>query len=148
RLGTGGGMGGRGRGRGGPPGGGGNLGRATFTIQTKRAHLAAALDVLRQVLREPTLPASEFEVMKNERITRLEQGRSDPRNQAMNLVQRLLSSYASDDVRYVPTIDEQLDRIKKTSLEQVQSLYQYYLGADHGDLVIVGDFEPSEIMPI
>src|SRR5208337_677703 len=56
--------------------------------------------------------------------------------------------YPSDDVRYVPTIDEQLDRLKKASLDQVQSLYQYYLGADHGDLVIVGDFDPSEIMPI
>jgi len=147
RLGTGGGMGGRGRGRGGP-GGGGNLGTVTFTVQTKRANLGAVLDVLRQVLREPTLPASEFEVMKNERITGLEQGRSEPRSLGMNLIQRLLSTYPSDDVRYVPTIDERLDRLKKAALEQVQALHQYYLGADHGELVIVGDFEPYEIMPV
>jgi zinc protease len=48
----------------------------------------------------------------------------------------------------VPTVDERVERLKKTTLDQVQSLYRGYLGADHGELVIVGDFEPSEIIPI
>ncbi len=46
-------------------------------------------------------PASEFEVMKNEQITGIEQGRSDPIPQGLNHIQRLLSQYPSDDVRYV-----------------------------------------------
>ena len=146
RLGGGGGM-GRGR-RGGGGGGGGSLGSVSFSVQTRRANLAAVLEILRQILREPTLPASEFEVMKNERIAGLEQGRSDPSSLGINLIQRLLSHYPSDDVRYVPTIDEHIDRLKKVSLDQVQSLYRDYLGAGHGELVVVGDFEPSEIMPI
>ena len=54
------------------------LGQATFTIETQREHLAAGLNILRQVLREPSLPYREFEVMKNEQITAIEQGRSDP----------------------------------------------------------------------
>ena len=48
----------------------------------------------------------------------------------------------------MPTIDEQLERLKQVTLEQVRSLYHDYLGADHGELVIVGDFEPSEVLPI
>ena len=44
--------------------------RSTFTIETKRANLPAVLDILRQILREPSLPGSEFEVMKNEEIYR------------------------------------------------------------------------------
>ena len=50
----------------------------TFTVETKRANLPAVLDIIRQILREPTLPGSEFEVMKNEDLAALEQGRSDP----------------------------------------------------------------------
>jgi zinc protease len=146
RLGGGGGM-GRGR-RGGGGGGGPSLGSVSFSVQTRRANLAAVLEILRQILREPTLPASDFEVMKNERIAALEQGRSDPTSLGTNRLQRLMSHYTSDDVRYVPTIDEHIDRLKKASIEQVQSLYHDYLGAEHGELVIVGDFEPSEIMPI
>ena len=129
-------------------GGGGGAGTVTFTIETKRANLPAVLDILRQVLREPSLPGSEFEVMKNEQIAGIEQGRSDPIRQGLNHIQRVLSHYPADDVRYVPTLDEQVERVKKSSLDQIATLYREYLGADHGELAIVGDFEPSEIVPI
>ncbi len=89
-------------------GGGGSAGTLSYSIETKRANLPAVLDILRQVLREPTLPENEFEVMKNERLAGLEQGKSDPMRQAVNHLQRLLSHYPSDDVRYVPTIDEDI----------------------------------------
>jgi zinc protease len=106
------------------------------------------LEILRQIIREPTLPDSEFEVMKNEQTAGVEQGRSDPIRQGLNHILRLLSQYKSDDVRYVPTIDEKVERLKKVALDQVQTLYRDYLGAEHGELVVIGDFEPSEVMPI
>jgi zinc protease len=124
------------------------LGVVRFSLETKRANLAAAVEILRQILREPTLPAREFQVMKEERLAAAEQGRSDPVRQAFNHIQKLLARYPSDDVRYVPTVDEQIDRLKKITIEQIQTLYNQYLGAEHGELVIVGDFEPSEIMPV
>jgi zinc protease len=65
-----------------------------------------------------------------------------------NRFQRAFSPYPSDDVRYVPTLEEQLERTRKLSLDQIRTLYRAYLGADHGELVIVGDFEPSEVLPI
>ncbi len=127
--------------------GGLSLGAVTFTIETKRENLSAGLDILRQVVREPSLPYRELEVMKNEQVAGIEQGRSDPIPQGLNHIQRLLSHYPSDDVRYVPTLDEQIDRLKKSSPEQVAALYRDFLGAEHGEIVIVGDFDPSEIMP-
>ncbi len=129
-------------------GSGAGLGVATFTLETKRANLAAALEILRQVLREPSLPDGEFEVIKNERVAGIEQARSDPIRQGLNHILRLLARYPSDDVRYVPTFDEQADRLKKVTLDQVRALDHDYLGAGHGELVIVGDFEPSEILPV
>ncbi len=124
------------------------LGVVRFSLETKRANLPATIEILRQILREPTLPAQEFQVLKEERLAAAEQGRSEPMRQASNHIQRLLARYPSDDVRYVPTVDEQIDRLKKVTVEQVQSLYNEYLGSDHGELVVVGDFEPSEIMPV
>ena len=124
------------------------LGTITFTIETKRQHLAAVLEILRQILREPSLPGSEFEVMKNEEIASVQQGVSDPMRQGLTHIQRLVSKYPTDDVRYVPTIDEQLERLKNVSLDQVRRLYDEYLGAEHGEVVVVGDFDASEISPI
>ena len=71
-----------------------------------------------------------------------------PMRLGLNRFQRLLAHYPSDDVRYVPTLDEQLERLRKLTLDQVRTLYREYLGADHGELVVIGDFEPSEILPI
>jgi zinc protease len=129
-------------------GGGGGPGQVTFTIETKREHLSTGLDMLRQVLREPSLPYREFEVIKNEEISGIEQGRSDPIRQGLNQIRRILSQYQSDDVRYVPTLDEQIERLKKSSPEQVSALYREYLGANRGEIVIIGDFDPSEALPI
>ena len=144
RLGTGMGMGMRGmRGM-----GGGGPGQVSFTIETKREHIVSGLEMLRQVLREPSLPYREFEVMRNEQIAGIEQGRSDPIRQGINQIRRILSQYPSDDVRYVPTLDEQIERLKKCSPEQVSALYRDYLGANRGEIVIIGDFDPSEVLPI
>ncbi len=144
----GGGMGGGGRGRRGGGGGGGGLGSATFNVEVKRENLSAVLDILRQILREPTLSAEEFEVMKQGRIAQIEQGRSDPQTLASNKLARLMASYPKDDVRYVPTTDESLDRMKATTIGQVRKLYEEYLGSGNGELAIVGDFEPSEALPL
>ena len=59
----------------------------------------------------------------------------------------MLSSYPSDDVRYVPTLDEQIERLKTTSPTRSPAFYRDYLGADRGEIVIVGDFEPSGSPP-
>src|SRR4029077_17428897 len=75
RLGGGGGMGGRMRMGG---GGGGGAGSLSYSIETKRANLPAVLEILRQVLREPTLPECDAGVMKNTRTAGLAQASPDP----------------------------------------------------------------------
>src|SRR5262249_58614628 len=69
--------------------GGLSVGGVTFTVETKRGKLPAVLEILRQILREPTLPGSEFEVIKNEEIAGIEQGFSDPMRQGVHQIRAL-----------------------------------------------------------
>ena len=106
---------GSGQGRGGRGGGGApaaSAGSVSFSIQTTRAYLPAVLDLLRQVLREPTLPEEEFELLKRERLAGLEQMRTEPSALAPRTLTHLLSTYPKDDVRYVPTIEEEIERVR------------------------------------
>jgi len=137
---------GSGQGRGGRGGGApaASAGSASFSIQTIRANLPAVLDLLRQVLREPTLPEEEFETLKRERLAGLEQMRTEPSALAPRTLTHLLATYPKDDVRYVPTIEEEIERVQVMTLDQVRTLYHEYLGSGHGALVIVGDFAPYE----
>ncbi|MDB5732126.1 MAG: putative zinc protease, partial [Variovorax sp.] len=124
----------------------GDTGSATFSIQTRSANVAAAIDLLRQVLREPALPAEELEILKREALTRLEDARTQPSDLAANSLARRLNAFPTDDVRYQPTFDEQIARLKALSREQVERVHKEFLGAAHGELVIVGDFDSDAVI--
>jgi zinc protease len=148
-LGAGAGGGGRrGGGRRGGGGGGGGLGAVSFSIQAKRDTLPDVLKLLQQVLREPALPADEFEVMKRERLSGLEQMKTEPAMLAPRLLQRTLSPYPKDDIRYTPTIEESIERLKAATYAQVVRLYRDYLGSQAGELSIVGDFDRQACLPL
>jgi zinc protease len=138
--------GGGGGGRGGI--GAGVPGEITFSIQAKRDTLPAVIGILQQVLREPALPADEFEVLKREQLSSLEQMKTEPSVLAMILLSRQLAPYAKDNIRYVPTIDELIERTRAVTVEQVASLYRDFLGGGAGELSIVGDFEAEACLPV
>jgi zinc protease len=119
---------GGGGGRGGPATGG-TLGAVSFSVQAKRDTLPAVLDILRQVLREPLLPARSFEIIQRARLANLEQMRTDPGTLAARLLQRHLAPYPQDDVRYVPTLEESITRVQAVTRDQVAHLYRAYLGS-------------------
>lgn len=122
----------------------GSPGVATFTIETKRPNLPAALDLLEQVLRQPALPESELEILKQAQIAQLEQQLTEPSNLAVTAVRRELSPYPKGDPRYVPTITEEIEAVKALDVAAIETLYREYLGAAHGELTVVGDFDPEK----
>ena len=139
-----------GGGRGGRLGAGGAAGpgSASFSIEARRDTLPEVLELLRQTLREPAMPPSQFEVMKGERLAGLEQMKTEPSMIAPRILERTLAPYATNDIRYTPTIDESIERLKAATYEQVQVLYHQFLGSQAGELTIVGDFDPAACLPI
>jgi zinc protease len=125
--------------------GSGSVGLATFSIETKRPQLKPVLELLRQVLREPSFPAEEFEVLRREQLARLERSKTEPQSLASNRYRRTLAPFPKDDVRYVPTVEESIGRVKAVKLEQIRELYANYLGSQCGELAVIGDFDPAEV---
>ncbi|MSU25060.1 MAG: insulinase family protein [Opitutus sp.] len=146
------GAGGGGGRRGGRRGGGGGAaaapGAISFSIQAKRDTLPAVLDLLRQVLREPLLPADQFDLLKRARLANLEQTRTEPDALGPRLLQRQLNPHPKDDIRYLPTIDESIARLQIASYAQLTQIYRDYVGSRAGEVTIVGDFDPAACLPI
>lgn len=148
-LSAGGGSAARGRGRrGGGGGGGGQLGALSFSIQAKRDTLPAVLGLLRQVLREPALPEDHFGILKAERLANLEESLTEPSALGPRVLQRELSPYDKSDVRYVPTLEESVARLRAVTHADVTRLYRDFVGAQAGELAIVGDFDPAACVPL
>jgi zinc protease len=148
RIGTGGGGGGRRGGGGGRRGGGGGgaAGQLTFSVDAKRETLPRALELLSEILHEPAFPADEFETSKLRMASMLSSGRTEPASLARNKLSRALSPYTKDDVRYVPNLEETVERAKEVTLEQVKDLYKTQIGGSHAELAVVGDFDPESTL--
>ncbi len=127
----------------------GTAGLASFSIETRREFLPAVLEVVRQVLREPTLDADELELIKNRRLSGYSQQLTDPTSLARVAVSRAINpAYSQDDVRYVASVEEEVERWKNVSTEDAKVLYEDYLNGTNGEVVVVGDFDIAEIQPI
>jgi zinc protease len=123
-------------------------GKAVFSVRAKRGSLPAVLTLLRQILREPTLPAEEFEVLRRQQLSNLEELLTDPTALAITRVRRTVSPYPKGDVRYIPTLEEEVERYSSLSLEKIKALYTQFLGSQAGEVAIVGDFDPAENLKI
>jgi zinc protease len=125
--------------------GSGVLGDLIFTLEAKRPQLKEAVQLLCEILREPSFPADEFDVLRRETRADLEKELTEPMPLALREIQRRLSPYPSEDVRYVPTIQESVARLDAVTLEEIRKIYQEQMGAQSAELAAVGDFDPVEL---
>jgi zinc protease len=145
---SGGGGGGGGRGGRGGGGGGGGVSSANANITVPAKNFAAAMQIAAEMLKEPAYPETEFEQMKAQRIKALEVVPTEPTQLAAETLQRHLSPYSKGDVLYNPTREEQLEEIKKLTLDDVKKFHDQFYGASFGVLAVVGPVEAAEVQKI
>ena len=112
----------------------------TVSIETKRAILPKVIALLTEVLQKPTFPAAEFDIVKRETRDGLQKAVTEPTSLAFRAVQRKLNPYSKDDVRYVPTYEEDIANLDAVTVEQLKELYKQVSG-QAATLSVVGDFE-------
>jgi zinc protease len=124
---------------------GGGLTSASARGHTVRANLAPTLDLLAEILREPSFPATELETLKREEVAALEEGRSDPRAIAVRALARYDNPYPIGDDRYTPTLDEAVKAVQTPGVDALKSFHRRFYGAAAGDIAVVGDFDAAAV---
>jgi zinc protease len=59
-------------------------------------------------------------------------------------LRRALSPYPKGHVNYVPSIDESIEQLKDTTLDDVKKFYHDFYGVGEAEMAIVGDFDTNE----
>lgn len=126
-------------------GGGGSV---SVNIQTTKENLNPVLNLVTEILKQPAFPEKEFEELRNEELAGIEEQKSDPQALVGNAITRHLNQYPKDDIRYVQTIDEEIQSTKDVKLEDCKKFYQDFYGADHATISVVGDFDEKEVKSI
>jgi zinc protease len=124
----------------------GGVDQAGATIRTLDTNLADSLKLVRELLREPAFPESEFEQVRQQRIATAESGKTEPNNLVqIDLYRHLNEQYKRGQVHYVSTLDEEIEDDKKVTLDEVRSFYQQFYGPGEGEIVISGQFDPEQM---
>jgi zinc protease len=127
-------------------GGGGN--NIVVNIESNKENLPKALAIVTDILKNPVFDANEFEKLRQENIAQIEAQKSDPQGLAFTAFQRTMNPYPKSDVRYVGTLDEQLENVKNVKLEDVKKFYTDFYGASAATVSVVGDFDEPAVKNI
>lgn len=118
---------------------------ATASVETTRENFPAVMDLLAEILREPSFPESEFAALKRQRISGLESQRHEPMAISFHHAERHLNPYPKGDVRYIESVDEEIEDVNSAKLEDVRAFYDSFYGASHAELAAIGDFDPEHL---
>jgi zinc protease len=101
------------------------------------------LRLMQEALTQPAFAAPEFDKLKRELSTRIEQGRTDPQAIAQRTLGRHLNPHPIGDVRYTPTFEEELARLDAATLASAREFHARFVGGSNAELAIVGDFDAA-----
>jgi len=118
---------------------------ATISIESTRENFPSVVELMADVLRNPAFPGSELDQLKEERIARAEEQRSDPRSLARITLYRHMTPYPPDHPNYVTMPEEEIEAIDDVSRGDLEKFHARFYGVDTAELAVVGDFDPEAL---
>jgi zinc protease len=124
----------------------GSAGYGGARVRTVEANLPDSLRFIRELQRESTFPEAEYEQIRQQRIAGAESQKTEPTALAqIELSRHLNQQYPKGDVRYVATLDEQIERLKSAKLVDARKFYEDFYAPAEGEIVISGQFNPDQM---
>jgi zinc protease len=129
-------------------GGGGHAGSTMFHVETVRASVPEVVKLLSEIVREPSFPATEIEKLRKEELAKREEALQQPMMAGFVALMQKAMPWPKDDPRYVPSIAEQIERLKAVKPEQLAEYHRDFWGAEGATLVVVGDFDAAALKTV
>jgi len=127
----------------------GSAGYGGAWTRTVEANLPDCLRFAHELLREPSFPEAEFEQVRQQRIASIESQKTEPMYLVGNEMYRHIDiQYPKGDVRYVATMDEQIEELKNTKLEDARKFYNDFFAPAEGEIVVTGQFNPEQVQKL
>ena len=123
----------------------GRAGNVSVRFQTSRAKLPEVLNLIRDVLRSPTFPATEFEQLRAENLTAIDGARNEPQTVGSRMIDMELNPFKKGDVRYGGSVDDSIAIYKAATLADAKRFHATMYGANNAKFALVGDFDAAQV---
>lgn len=117
---------------------GGSAENLVVSLMTTRENLPATIELVGQMLRQPSLPADGLQEVRRQVISSIEQSRKEPEVIVDDALDRHGNPYPAGDVRYARTFDETIAQVNAVTVEQLKAFHQRFVGASRGQFAAVG----------
>jgi zinc protease len=118
---------------------------AGISLNSRREHLADALTLAADVLRNPAFPESEFEQFRLQSITGLESARKEPGTVAALAMSEYFDPWPKGHPFAYKSIDQSLADLRAIKREDAIAFHRDFYGTTEGEISIVGDFDPAAV---
>ncbi|MCM8622600.1 MAG: insulinase family protein [Candidatus Accumulibacter sp.] len=119
-------------------------GRLTH-FETTRDKLPEALELVAQLLQDPSFPPDEFEELRRETLTTLQSQLDNPDTLSSDALNAHFNTYPPGDPRYHSPLQERIGQLRQVSLDEVIRYQRDLIGTARGEIAIVGDFDEQAI---
>jgi len=115
------------------------------SIQSTREHFVAVIELVGDLLRNPTLPANALEEVRQQALSGIEQSRKEPQALVSNTLERYGNPYPVGDLRAARTFDELVADLQAVNIEQVREIHRQFLGASNAQFAAVGAMDEAAV---
>jgi len=115
----------------------------TVTVmgQSTKDKFPEVLDLVKEILHEPSFPEGEFKTLVQEEVSGLEQERSEPQAIAGRELNRIGNTFPKGHILHANTVDEDLTDLKAVTIEDVRKFYKDYYNGSSATAAIIGDMD-------
>ncbi|MBL8406313.1 MAG: insulinase family protein [Candidatus Accumulibacter sp.] len=119
-------------------------GRLT-NFETTHDKLPEALELVAQLLQDPSFPPAEFEELRREMLTTLQSQLDNPETLSNDTLNTHFNTYPPGDPRYHASLQERIQQLRQVTLDEVIRYQRDLIGTARGEIAIVGDFNEKVI---
>ncbi|WP_026809864.1 M16 family metallopeptidase [Arenibacter latericius] len=114
-------------------------------INSTEEHLMASLDLMADMLKNPSFSAAELEKLKTEHLAMLESNKTEPQFLASKRLSQINNRYSKGHPLYAMTIEEEEAAVKALTIEDLKAFHKSFYGLGKSIMVSIGDLQPSEV---
>jgi zinc protease len=120
-------------------------GALQVVLQSRREHVAAAIELVGQLLRKPAFDAAVLDELKRQAATDIEAARKEPEAMLQEALERHGNPYPRGDIRHARNFDERLVDVQSVTPQALRELHAKVVAASRVELAVVGDFDAEAI---
>ncbi|MFD0795995.1 M16 family metallopeptidase [Maribacter chungangensis] len=123
----------------------GTNGNIYANISSTEEYLMPALELMAELLKNPSFDAAELEKLKTEELAYLESNKTEPQFLASQRLSEINNSYPKGHPLYSMSIAEQEEAIKNLTVEDLKAFYNEFYGLGNSILVSIGNLDSEKV---